>query len=187
MFGLDQWGLQAQPLVRQAPRWELARLAALAAALAGCSGEPPLAAPTLVPPAGRSAPISSAPAAAAPPPASSGLTPLPSAEAVVGAVPVGRLDPFRPPSPIGAGGPAPAAAPQPPVLPEGFRFQGVLRSAGAAQALVELGAESGVLRVGDRGGHTTALLPRGWSVAAIDVERGRLLLRQGRHTIKVEL
>lgn len=75
----------------------------------------------------------------------------------------------------------------PPALPEGFRFQGVLRSAGAALALVQFGADSGALRVGDRGGRTTNLLPPGWSVTAIDVERGRLLLRQGQHTIKVEI
>ncbi len=75
----------------------------------------------------------------------------------------------------------------PPALPEGFRFQGVLRSDGAAQALVQFGADSGALRVGDRGGRTTNLLPPGWSVTAIDVERSRLLLRQGQHTIKVEI
>ena len=77
--------------------------------------------------------------------------------------------------------------PPPPPLPEGFRFQGVLRSAGAGEALVQFGADSGALRVGDRGGRNTTLLPPGWSVAAIDVERGRLLLRQGQHTIQVEL
>lgn len=101
------------------------------------------------------------------------------------AVPVGRADPFLPLGAAGVGGAA--AAQPPPALPENFRFQGVMRSAGTAQALVQFGAESGALRVGDRGGRTTALLPAGWTVAAIDVERGLLLLQQGRQTIKVEL
>jgi hypothetical protein len=148
---------------------------------AGCSPEPPLASPQpLAPPT----PAGQASDTPAPAPASAGLTPLPSASHVVAAVPVGRADPFLPL----AGGRAAAGGPQqPPALPEGFRFQGVLRSAGVAQALVQFGAESGALRVGDRGGRTTDLLPAGWSVAAIDVQQGRLVLKQGQQTIKVEL
>jgi len=32
-----------------------------------------------------------------------------------------------------------------------------------------------------------ALLPAGWSVAAIDVDRGRLILRQGKQSITADL
>ena len=54
---------------------------------------------------------------------------------------------------------------------------------------MQFGVESGTLRVGQRGGsttdyrtmdyRTTPLLPAGWSVASIDVQKGRLTLRQG--------
>lgn len=160
-----------------------------AALLASCAAGPPVAAPQRIersaPPAPRSASAAARPpapaATGAQPPASTGLTPLPPAPAVVAAVPIGREDPFLP---LGAGG----VAGQPVLaLPEGFRFQGVLKASGVAQALVELGSESGVLRVGDRGGRTTKLLPDGWSVAAIDVQRGQLTLRQGQQTVRAEL
>ena len=81
-------------------------------------------------------------------------------------------------------------------------FNGVIRSGGTPEALVQFGAESGTLRVGQRGGsttdyrttdysttdyRTTPLLPAGWSVASIDVENGRLTLRQGKQEVTAEL
>jgi len=39
--------------------------------------------------------------------------------------------------------------------------------------------ESGSLRRGDRGGRETKLLPPGWSVAAVDIQKGRLNLQSG--------
>ena len=177
------------------PSWGASLLAAASLAgvvlAAGCNPEPPLASPQPLAPATPAGQASDTPA---PAPAGAGLTPLPSASQVVAAVPVGRADPFLPL----AGGRAATGGPQqPPALPEGFRFQGVLRSAGTAQALVQFGAESGALRVGDleepgavrldRGGRITDLLPACWSVAAIDVQQGRLVLKQGQQTVKAEL
>ena len=53
------------------------------------------------------------------------------------------------------------------------------------------------MRVGQRGGsttdyrttdyRTTPLLPAGWSVASIDVQNGRLTLRQGKQAVTAEL
>lgn len=174
-----------QPLLRRR-RLQVPGVPALLALplLAGCTAAPPVASPQLLAPPVRSPQPAPSPAAPAQAPASSGLTPLPSAGAVVAAVPAGRADPFLPLGVAGAGG---TAAQQPLALPDGFRFQGVLRAAGEAQALVQFGDVSGALRLGDRGGRTTELLPAGWSVAAIDVDQGQLLLRQGRQTVKAEL
>jgi hypothetical protein len=75
-----------------------------------------------------------------------------------------------------------AAAPPPLSLPQGFQFNGVISVRGTPQAIVQYGAESGSLFVGDRGGPGTPLLPRGWSVAAIDVQNGRLTLVSRQNT-----
>jgi hypothetical protein len=75
----------------------------------------------------------------------------------------------------------------PPGVPEGFRLAGVIRSGGRSEAVVQLGTRSGTLRPGDRGGRTTDLLPPGWSVASIDVNRGSLTLQQGGHRVIAEL
>ena len=91
-------------------------------------------------------------------------------------------------------------------------FNGVIRSGGTPEALVQFGGDSGTLRVGQRGGRTTdyrttdyrttdyrttdysttdysttPLLPAGWSVASIDVQKGRLTLRQGKQVVTAEL
>ena len=137
-------------------------------------------------PARRTAPL--APAAnapaAAPAAAATGLTPLPSPASVLAAAPSGRVDPFSPQP--GFGG-ARAAAPVRLQLPADFRFSGVMRSAGQPLALVQFGANSGALSVGERGGQQTELLPNGWAVAAIDVDRGVLTLRQGKQLVTAEL
>ena len=113
-----------------------------------------------------------------PPP---GLTPLPTPQEVVTAQPVGRPDPFAP-LPATTGGAAAV-----PVLPEGFRFNGVIRSGQQAQALVQFGADSGSLRVGDVGGRSTRLLPPGWAVGGIDVARGQLILRASGQAVRLSL
>ncbi len=100
------------------------------------------------------------------------------------AQPVGRADPFLPVT--AADGPA-AAASAPPPVPDGFRFSGVIRSRGQAQALVQFGPESGLLRTGDVGGRTTKLLPPGWAVGRIDVARGVLVLRASGRAIALSL
>ena len=115
------------------------------------------------------------PTAAAPQPAA-GFTPLPTPQQVLAALPMGRADPFaplpQPPKPATSGG-APAAD---------LRFTGVIRSAGQAQALVQLGEQSGAVCVGRRGAcpgsGLPALLPADWSVTSIDVASGRLVLNQ---------
>ncbi|MEB3184784.1 MAG: hypothetical protein VKM97_02760 [Cyanobacteriota bacterium] len=141
----------------------------------------PLPGPLPVPPEAAAAPPASAPATPTAP-AAVPLIPLPTRQQLVAAVPLGRLDPFAPPPRAAA---ARAAAPID--RPAGFRFTGLVVSGGQAQALVQLGDLSGSLRVGDRGGRSTNLLPAGWSVARIDGRRGVLTLRQGQRTLAIEL
>jgi hypothetical protein len=78
-------------------------------------------------------------------------------------------------------------APVPLTLPPGFRVTGLIHSGGTSEAVVEYGALSGSLRPGDRGGRTTDLLPGGWSVAAVDVNRGRVTLQRGQQRVTAEL
>ncbi|MCP9806500.1 hypothetical protein KBY71_08230 [Cyanobium sp. T1B-Tous] len=112
-----------------------------------------------------------------------GLTPLPSADQVVASVSSGRVDPFAPLQTTSAqSGVRPALT-----LPQGLVFNGVIRSGGTPEALVQFSGESGTLRVGQRGGRTTTLLPDGWSVASIDVQKGRLTLRQAGQSVTAEL
>ena len=110
-----------------------------------------------------------------------GLNPLPSPQQVLAAVGIGRADPFAPLPP------GPGAGAQAPGLPAGFRFSGVVRSGPQAQALVQFGSLSGSLSPGEVGGRTTALLPPGWRVAAVDAQRGRLTLQQGSQTVRLDL
>ena len=110
-----------------------------------------------------------------------GFNPLPTPQQVVAAVRIGRLDPFAPFSP-----PA-GTAPQSTGLPQGFRFSGVVRGGGQAEALVQFGSLSGTLRAGQVGGRSTDLLPPGWTVARVDGQRGRLTLRQGGQLVTADL
>jgi len=138
--------------------------------------------------------------------------PLPTSRQVIAALPVGRRDPFASPLPPlpplttgahGAGSPSASgkaggttagaaagsvsARPLPLTLPPGFRVTGLIRSGGTAEAVVEYGPLSGSVRPGDRGGRTTDLLPGGWSVAAVDVNRGRVTLQRGQQRVTAEL
>lgn len=135
-----------------------------------------------------------------------GLVPLPSPQQVSASVPLGRLDPFGNPRPpvvapaagsaaasSAASGASPAAAAAargsaaagaggavaPPGLPAGFLFNGVIATGGRPEALVQLGEQSGSVRVGDVGGKSKPWLPAGWTVAAIDTRQGTLTLSQG--------
>lgn len=86
------------------------------------------------------------------------------------------------------GGAARGAGPLAPLqLPTGFSVSGVIRSGGVSEAVVSYGALSGSLRPGDRGGRTTDLLPFGWSVAAIDVNRGLITLQKDGRRVSAEL
>jgi hypothetical protein len=150
------------------------------ALLWGCGPTPPADSGITPLPKARAVPSESP--ASSRPPAVAGLTSLPTADQVVAAVPRGRTDPFLPP-PVAVA--RPAAAPV--QLPAGFRFSGVIVSGGQVQALVQLGSLSGSLRVGDRGGGSTELLPPGWSVTRIDGQRGRLTLLQGGRRLVLDL
>jgi len=102
-----------------------------------------------------------------------GFTPLPSPEAVLAALPKGRVDPFAaPPAPATA-----TAAAAKPSAPPALRLTGVVLSNGMAQAFVDYGNQSGPVAVGEKGGGSIAWLPEGWRVAAIDVQQGQLLLQ----------
>ena len=110
-----------------------------------------------------------------------GFNLLPTPQQVVAAVTIGRFDPFAPvSSPAGT-------APQSTGLPQGFRFSGVVRGGGQAEALVQFGSLSGTLRAGQVGGRSTELLPLGWTVARVDGQRGRLTLRQGGQLVTADL
>jgi hypothetical protein len=111
-----------------------------------------------------------------------GLTPLPSPDQVVVAMGSGRRDPFSSPPVV-----VPASSVVPLALPENFRFTGVVSIGSRPQALVQLGELSGSLRQGDRGGRNTDLLPAGWSVAGIDLQRGVLTLSQGQRLLPIQL
>jgi hypothetical protein len=144
-----------------------------------------------VPPAPPAAAAAGDEASAAPA-VPAGLTPLPTSQQVVAAFQVGRKDPFgslpelSPTAPSGEKGGARAAEPPPAFLDE-FRFTGVIQGSGRSEAVVTYKTLSGSLRAGDRGGRNTDLLPSGWSVAAVDVGSGRLILQSGSRKVSVDL
>lgn len=152
-----------------------ALLALAASTLATSCAGPSEDGATVLPPSPPSARSGSAPAATQSVP-TAGFTPLPTPQQVVAPLATGRPDPFAPLAPA----PQALAAV---ALPEGLRFTGVIRSGGHAQALIQLKDQSGPVCVGPRGycpgAGLPALLPPGWSVTGIDVQNGRLALRQG--------
>jgi hypothetical protein len=182
----------------------------IALLLGGCGVAPP--GPASPPPGAR---ISLAAQPAPPRRAAvgpAGLLPLPSPLQLGQTVTIGRFDPFASlhdplpkPAPPRAAAVTPGAKPAsagsragrgqgaqgrrpigPPPLPRDFRVSGMLRAGAQAYAVVETGGISGSLRPGDRGGRTTDLLPPGWSVAAVDVARGRLVLQWGRQQLSLD-
>jgi hypothetical protein len=181
-----------------------AGLFALGLLLSGCGllgGSPQAQQPPLPTPP---APVVEPPAVVeAPPLPVAGLTPLPSANALLASVPIGREDPLAPqaslarssgsgsPTPQGASAATRPAAPAPPPLPADFRFSGVLRAGSTPQAFVQVGGQSGPVCPGPDGtcpaSGLPSVLPQGWGVAAIDVERGKLTLRQGSRTQEFRL
>lgn len=152
--------------------------------LASCQSPPDPAAVTPPQPLPPLRPPQLAPAVTAIPVVPPGLTPLPTPQQVVTAQPVGRADPFAPLPATAGTGPGVAAVP---AVPQGFRFNGVIRSGHQAEALVQFGADSGSLRVGDVGGRSTRLLPPGWAVGGIDVARGQLILRASGQAVRLSL
>ena len=152
---------------------------------------------------------------AVPPVKAPPLAPLATQQQVVKAVTVGRRDPFAgvlTPSVIVTPETQPkpstqqAVTPSPPpaVLdwPKGLAFEGVLQTFSESEAMVRYtpadakggGTRVGSLSVGDTGSGPgevgpglTDLLPPGWQVAAIDGERGVLVLRKGGQSISQQL
>ncbi len=141
-----------------------------------------------------------------------GLTPLPTPNQLLASLAIGREDPLAsvapPPAPPrnpAPGAPGSAAAtgrqgasaatrpapPKPLELPEDFRFTGVMRRGSTPQAFVQVGDQSGPVCKGEDGtcpaSGLPSVLPPGWGVAAIDVDRGRLTLRKGNSTITTRL
>lgn len=120
--------------------------------------------------------VAASPAAPQP----SGLTPLPSANQVLASLPIGRDDPFAEATPVVAPGDSRAQAAAPPPPPPNFRFSGVLRVGSTPQALVQVGDQIGAVCIGADGrcvgSGQDSLLPDGWGVTAIDVDRGELTL-----------
>ena len=97
-----------------------------------------------------------------------GLTPLPSAEEVQQAAPGGRADPFAPLVGVEA---ADAQDPTTGLA----QLKGVLMVGDQKRAIVTTPNGTGVICVGADGrcvADAPLLLPTGWSVLSIDVERG---------------
>lgn len=140
----------------------------------GCGGETPTA--TALPPVPvKPEPLPETSAPVIPP---IGLTPLPSAEDVQQAAPGGRVDPFGPLVGVEA------ADVQDPTT--GLTLTGVLLVGDQKRAMLTTASGSGVVCVGSDGRcaeDAPVLLPTGWSVLSIDVERGciRLALNDEPH------
>ena len=104
-----------------------------------------------------------------------GLIPLPSREQVLSSVPEGRADPF---APIIFAAPDTTAGPN-------LQVRGVLAVGAELRALVSISEVSGTVCVGPRGrcpGDAAALLPMGWTVNSIDLDRGCLSLSISRES-----
>ena len=136
--------------------------------LAACgSSEPPqvsVSAPLPLPSEPRQLPRSPSPDLA--------LIPLSTVEEVQQSAPGGRADPFQPVDPEEVFDPA-----------LGLTLTGVMRVGEQRRALVRAAGRSGELCIGADGrcaADNDQLLPSGWSVLSIDVERGCLsLAREG--------
>ena len=112
-----------------------------------------------------------------------GLIPLPSREQVLSSVPEGRADPFAPTMVRSTAmtsqvDPNAAAGPN-------LQVRGVLAVGSELRALVSVSEVSGTVCVGPRGrcpGDAAALLPMGWTVNSIDLDRGCLSLSISRES-----
>ena len=112
-----------------------------------------------------------------------GLIPLPSREQVLSSVPEGRPDPFAPTMVRSTAmtsqvDPNAAAGPN-------LQVRGVVAVGAELRALVSVSEVSGTVCVGPRGrcpGDAAALLPMGWTVNSIDLDRGCLSLSIARES-----
>ena len=113
------------------------------------------------------------------------LIPLYRPAEVLGSLPRGRQDPFAPPPQALVAAQDDASDSDGDGVPE---LMGVSSVGGVAQAFVSYGSHSGPVALGDQGGPGLPWLPAGVSVAAVDVQRGQLLLeRDGRPLSPLQL
>jgi hypothetical protein len=142
------------------------------------------------------------------PPPDPSFTPLPSPEQVKRAQPIGQLDPFRPltqeirdlvvkpkssPKPVALLSSIPTR-PEPLQFPSGLQVTGLIGAVGRPEAVISYQGANGTVRVGDVGSaigaagpNATNLLPEGWRVAAIDLNRGSLVLEFRGQTAKKQI
>ena len=106
----------------------------------------------------------------------SGLTRLPTPDALRQRHTTSRPDPFAPLPAVATA--EMATSPAPPSCP--LRLTGVAVLNGQPRAFVEGEAGAGSLRTGDMGGVSTELLADGFQVAAVDVPGRQLVLRRSR-------
>lgn len=170
---------------------------------AATPGAPPAATAPAAPQA-----VAALPVAAAPPPPDPSFTPLPSPDQVKRAQPIGQLDPFRPlteeirdlvPKPKASPSRAAAwqsraAKPLPLEPPQGLQITGLIGGAGRPEAVISYQGANGTVRVGDVGAssgaggpNATNLLPEGWRVASIDLNRGAIVLEFKGQTTKKQI
>ena len=106
---------------------------------------------------------------------STGLTPLPTREQVLSSVPEGRTDPFAP-TVVKSTAEA-AQIDSDAALITDFNLRGVVAVGAELRALVSLSEVSGTVCIGPRGrcsGDAATLLPIGWAIQSIDLDRGCL-------------
>ena len=114
------------------------------------------------------------------------LIPLYRPAEVLGSLPRGRQDPFAPPRQALVAAKEEASESEGEGVPE---LMGVSSVGGVAQAFVSYGGHSGPVAPGDVGDpDRLPWLPTGVGVAAVDVQRGQLLLeRDGRPLSPLQL
>ena len=142
--------------------------------LAACQGQPPAVGITTR----QEAPVAQALPKPNQPVDLSGLTRLPTPDALRQRHTTSRADPFAALPGVATAeteetGTLPAEPPGCPLL-----LTGVSLRNGQPRAFVEGETGAGSLQPGDRGGVSTDLLADGWEVAAVDVAGRRLVLRQ---------
>ncbi|MXZ83335.1 MAG: hypothetical protein F4Z10_06560 [Synechococcus sp. SB0666_bin_14] len=148
-------------------------LFALLPMLAACQGEPPAVGITTQ----QEAPVAWSLPEPNRPVDLSGLTRLPTPDALRQRHTTSRPDPFAPlPVAVATGETATPPA-EPPSCP--LRLTGVAVLNDQPQAFVEGEAGAGSLQPGDVGGVSTDLLADGLQVAAVEVSEQRLVLRHG--------
>ena len=146
--------------------------------LAACQGEPPAVGITTQ----QEAPLAWSLPEPNQPVDLSGLTRLPTPDALRQRHATSRPDPFAPLPAVATGETAtpPAETPSCPL-----RLTGVAVLNGQPQAFVEGEAGAGSLQPGDVGGVSTDLLAEGLQVAAVDVSGRQLILRHGQSEVVV--